>query len=121
MAGVPVRIGSRSAELPFEWNDPTTWAPALDGMGAAYICEATMVGNYWGPEAFARIRGVIGPIAVILEAGVVPLAGFLYDLQGTYRTIMIITWVGAILAIGAVLLCTPPRPVERQGVGAAPG
>jgi MFS family permease len=88
------------------------------GMGAAYICEATMVGNYWGPEAFAKIRGVIGPIAVILEAGVVPLAGFLYDVQGTYLTIMIITWVGAILAIGAVLLCTPPRPVE-QPVGAA--
>jgi MFS family permease len=88
------------------------------GMGAAYICEATMVGNYWGPEAFAKIRGVIGPIAVILEAGVVPLAGFLYDLQGTYLTIMIITWVGAILAIGAVLLCTPPRPVEQHGVGA---
>ena len=85
------------------------------GMGAAYICEATMVGNYWGPEVFAKIRGVIGPIAVIFEAGVPPLAGFLYDLQGTYLTIMLITGAGAMLAIVAILLCTPPQPVNQQG------
>jgi MFS family permease len=88
------------------------------GMGAAYICDATIVGNYWGPEAFAKIRAVVGPIAVILEAGVVPLAGFLYDLQGDYLTIMIITWAGAVLAIAAVLLCTPPKRVEQPAVRA---
>ena len=82
------------------------------GMGAAYICEATMVGNYWGPEVFAKIRGVIGPIAVIFEAGVPPLAGFLYDLQGTYLTIMIITGVAAIIGLGAIFFCTPPRPAQ---------
>ena len=73
-----------------------------------------MVGNYWGPEIFAKIRAVIGPIAVIFEAAVPPLAGFLYDLQGTYLTIMIITGVGAILGIFAILLCKPPRPVEQR-------
>ena len=86
------------------------------GMGAAYICEATMVGNYWGPEVFAKIRGVIGPIAVIFEAGVPPLAGFLYDLQGTYLTIMIITGVAAIIGLGAILFCTPPRPLHSREV-----
>jgi sugar phosphate permease len=87
------------------------------GMGAAFICETTMVGNYWGPEAFARIRGVIGPIAVIFEAGVPPLAGFLYDLQGTYLTVVIITGVAAVLGLVAILLCTPPSPpaLARRG------
>ena len=84
------------------------------GMGAAYICEAIMVGNYWGPKAFAKVRSVIGPIAVIFEAGVPPLAGFFYDLQGTYLTIMIITGVGAIVALVAILRCTPPSPASRQ-------
>jgi sugar phosphate permease len=84
------------------------------GMGAAYICEATMVGNYWGPEVFPKIRAVIGPIAVIFEAGVPPLAGFLYDLQGTYLTIMIITGVAAVLGFAAILLCTPPKPTARS-------
>jgi MFS family permease len=87
------------------------------GMGAAYICETTMAGNYWGPEAFPKIRGVIGPIAVIFEAGVPPLAGFLYDLQGTYLSVMVITWVGALLAIIAALLCKPPRPPEARDIG----
>ena len=28
---VPVRIGSRSAQPPFDWDDESTWAPALRG------------------------------------------------------------------------------------------
>jgi MFS family permease len=83
------------------------------GMGAVYISEATIIGNYWGPEVFAKVRGVIGPIAVLFEAGAAPLAGFLYDLQGTYLTIMVISWIGAILGIAAILLCKPPRPTGR--------
>ena len=35
--GVPVRIGSRSAHPPFEWNDPSTWGPVLKGVRSVYI------------------------------------------------------------------------------------
>src|ERR671917_370885 len=35
--GVPTRAGSRSADPPFDWADPDTWAAALDGAGAAYV------------------------------------------------------------------------------------
>ena len=35
--GVPVRVGSRSGEPPFDWEDPATWAPALEGVGAVYL------------------------------------------------------------------------------------
>ncbi len=34
---LPVRIGSRSGEPPFDWEDRTTWAPALQGAGSAYV------------------------------------------------------------------------------------
>jgi uncharacterized protein YbjT (DUF2867 family) len=34
---LPVRIGSRSAGLPFDWDTPATWAPALEGVHAAYV------------------------------------------------------------------------------------
>jgi uncharacterized protein YbjT (DUF2867 family) len=34
---VPVRIGCRSGGLPFDWEDPATWAPALTGVKAAYV------------------------------------------------------------------------------------
>jgi uncharacterized protein YbjT (DUF2867 family) len=35
--GLPVRVGSRSAELPFDWTDESTWAPVLHGVRAVYI------------------------------------------------------------------------------------
>ncbi len=36
-AGRPVRAASRSSATRFDWSEPATWAPALDGAGAAYI------------------------------------------------------------------------------------
>jgi uncharacterized protein YbjT (DUF2867 family) len=35
--GLPVRIGSRSGAPPFDWEERSTWAPALEGAGAVYI------------------------------------------------------------------------------------
>lgn len=35
--GVPVRIGSRNASPAFDWENPETWAVALEGISAAYI------------------------------------------------------------------------------------
>lgn len=35
--GLPVRVGSRSGEPPFDWEDRATWAPALGGASAAYV------------------------------------------------------------------------------------
>jgi uncharacterized protein YbjT (DUF2867 family) len=35
--GLPVRLGSRAGEPPFDWEDPSTWAPALQGVGSAYV------------------------------------------------------------------------------------
>ncbi len=35
--GLPVRIGSRSGGPPFDWEDPSTWAPVLKGVGSAYV------------------------------------------------------------------------------------
>jgi uncharacterized protein YbjT (DUF2867 family) len=34
---VPARIGSRSGEPPFDWEDKATWAPALRDVTAAYV------------------------------------------------------------------------------------
>ena len=35
--GHPVRRGSRNAPIPFDWEKPDTWAPALAGVRAAYV------------------------------------------------------------------------------------
>ena len=46
-AGLPVRAGSRRAEPPFDWYDPTTWDSALEGVDSAYI-------SYWPGAARPR-------------------------------------------------------------------
>jgi uncharacterized protein YbjT (DUF2867 family) len=35
--GLPVRVGSRSGTPPFDWEARSTWAPALEGVGAVYV------------------------------------------------------------------------------------
>jgi len=35
--GLPVRVGSRSGEPPFDWEDRSTWTPVLEGVGSAYV------------------------------------------------------------------------------------
>ena len=50
--GVPVRIGSRSAQPRFDWEDEATWPDALDGVRAAYI---TFVPDLAMPGAAAQV------------------------------------------------------------------
>ncbi|MET7936234.1 NmrA family transcriptional regulator [Streptomyces sp. NPDC005322] len=61
--GRQVRIGSRSGETPFDWEDRSTWAPALRGTAAAYIAYYPDVGD---PGAAATL-GAFAERAV--EAG----------------------------------------------------
>jgi uncharacterized protein YbjT (DUF2867 family) len=45
-AGQPVRAVSRtSGDIPFDLDNPTTWAPALDGVTAVYIVEPNLQTN----------------------------------------------------------------------------
>jgi len=35
--GLPVRRGARGAAIPFDWEDESTWTPALNGITKAYV------------------------------------------------------------------------------------
>jgi uncharacterized protein YbjT (DUF2867 family) len=54
--GVDVRAGSRAATPRFDWEDASTWAPALQGIDAAYI---TYQPDLAFPEAGERIEGFV--------------------------------------------------------------
>jgi uncharacterized protein YbjT (DUF2867 family) len=54
--GLPVRIGSRSGEPPFDWEDQATWAPALRDVGSAYL-------TYYPDVAFPGAAARIGSLA----------------------------------------------------------
>lgn len=40
---IPVRIGSRSSGLPFDWDQPSTWGPVFQDVEAAYTYVPDMV------------------------------------------------------------------------------
>lgn len=51
--GVQVRIGSRSAEIPFDWEDRETWSAVLEGVSAAFVMYTPDIGD---PRAGETIR-----------------------------------------------------------------
>ncbi len=51
--GLDVRAGSRSAASPFDWEDDSTWLPALSGTSAAYVSYFPDVATPGAPEAIA--------------------------------------------------------------------
>jgi uncharacterized protein YbjT (DUF2867 family) len=55
MRGIPVRHGSRSADIPFDWENPQTWTPALAGVDKVYI---TYYLDLAVPGSVEAIRGL---------------------------------------------------------------
>ena len=61
--GLPVRIGSRSGEPRFDWEDRSTWDPVLEGVGSAYVS------HYW--DAIPGAAETLGSFAELaVESGV---------------------------------------------------
>ena len=48
---IPVRIGSRTSEIPFDWQNRFTWGAALDGVQAVYISYYPDLAAPGAPEA----------------------------------------------------------------------
>jgi len=56
--GLPVRVGSRAAQPPFDWNDESTWAPALRGAAAVYISYYPDIAIPGAVEAVRRLAAL---------------------------------------------------------------
>lgn len=70
--GLPWRMGSRTANPPFSWEDPATWAPALQGMGSVYISyfpDLAVPGAADTVGAFARLAVQRGVRRLVLLSG----------------------------------------------------
>jgi uncharacterized protein YbjT (DUF2867 family) len=69
--GVPTRVGSRSGEPPFDWDDRSTWAPALDGVGAVYVSHHldALPGAAEAVGSFAELAVASGVRRQVLQGG----------------------------------------------------
>ncbi|SDR22269.1 NAD(P)H-binding protein [Thermostaphylospora chromogena] len=70
--GLPVRVGSRSGEPPFDWENRDTWKPALQGVGAVYISfypDLAFPGAAETVGAFSRLAVQHGVRRLVLLSG----------------------------------------------------
>ena len=70
--GLPVRIGSRSGEPPFDWDDRATWAPALKGVESVYISyypDIAVPGAVETVGSFAELAVATGVPRLVLLSG----------------------------------------------------
>ena len=79
------------------------------GFGAAYICFATIVGNYYGAGAFASMMGIVLTIATIGSSLAPFLAGVIFDTQGSYQVAFYGVMCLALLGGIGVLFAGPPK------------
>ncbi len=70
--GVRVRLGSRGADIPFDWTDRSTWAPALSGIDAVYLSyqpDLAVPGAPADIKRFTTAAAAAGVRRVVLLSG----------------------------------------------------
>jgi uncharacterized protein YbjT (DUF2867 family) len=70
--GIPVRAGHRSATLPFDWQNNTTWQPALQGVKKLYLSfqpDLAVPGAIDTVERFCRQAVNSGVQKIVLLSG----------------------------------------------------
>ncbi|WP_406297141.1 NAD(P)H-binding protein [Embleya sp. NBC_00888] len=70
--GRSVRLGSRSAPIPFDWEDRTTWAPALRDIDSVYVSFQPDIAAPGGADtvgAFAELAVESGVRHLVLLSG----------------------------------------------------
>jgi uncharacterized protein YbjT (DUF2867 family) len=69
---VPVRVGSRSSEPPFDWENRATWAAALQGVDSAYVSyypDLAAPGATDAIRAFCEVAVASGVRRLVLLSG----------------------------------------------------
>ena len=70
--GVPTRVGSRSGEPPFDWEDEATWEPALQNVGSVYVSyypDIAIPGALEAVRSFAELAVRNGVRRLVLLSG----------------------------------------------------
>lgn len=69
---LPIRHGARRAEIPFDWEDDSTWAPVLEGVSKAYVTyfpDLAFPGAVEKVAAFCEVARTTGLDHLVLLSG----------------------------------------------------
>ena len=70
--GIPVQHGSRGADIPFDWEDQQTWAPALAGVDKVYVTyypDLAVPGSVDAIRALTKLADEAGVRRLVLLSG----------------------------------------------------
>lgn len=88
------------------------------GFGASYVSMANIMGNYFGPDFFAPLLGILTTVTCIVGAGSPALAGISYDQFGGY-SLAFNAFIGLALvaSVGIAFAYPPSRNLGRTDYG----
>jgi uncharacterized protein YbjT (DUF2867 family) len=69
---LPTRVGSRSGEPPFDWEEEATWAPALQNVGSVYVTyypDLAVPGSVEAVRSLAKLAVENGVRRLVLLSG----------------------------------------------------
>jgi Mn2+/Fe2+ NRAMP family transporter len=73
------------------------------------------MGNYYGPEIYPDINGVMAPFLILFGAVVPVGAGYMYEKYDSYDAVFFILSIMLVVALVFSLLLAPPKEVETAG------
>jgi len=91
------------------------------GVGAVVPLQGVLIGRCFGRGAIGQIFGIGGLMGLPIIAGAAPLAGLLFDLEGSYQLAFAVE-VAALVAAGALLSLVrlPPLSATASEAVASP-
>jgi MFS family permease len=103
------------------WKAPSLTALILGGgiygfsYGTILVLLPVIRGNYFGPESFASLAGIITPLTLVFVAPAPYLAGVVADRFGSYDLAFMGIFI--VVAAGAVCMAAASPPEKRMGKG----
>ena len=77
--------------------------------GSLLVILSVMVGNYFGPDTFASIGGIIGPILILFGAVVPVGSGYIAEQSGNYNLAFLLLAATLLVGVFFSLFLKPPK------------
>jgi MFS family permease len=89
------------------------------GFGIAYICQPTMISNYFGSQVFASVMAFLIPLLTVFSASASYIGGWIHDASGSYMHAfsldIILLVIGAVAVLGARPPAGATEPARSAG------
>lgn len=79
------------------------------GFGCSFVCMPVVYSSYFGAKIYGSLFGTLFPIITICSSVSPTLAGYMYDISGSYTSAFIMVMAVNVIGIIAILLAKPPR------------